>query len=567
MASYVKYAADEAGPHNPGDTITFRLPPTGFADFTRSFIEFDLTVADTDATVANAVHSFYLPAGAKGLIRNVMVRVPAVGEALEQVMNFNVLANAIQTAVVGPDEESYYELTEKLAKRDPFPLFTRQTGAGTASSQQTIRVRIDLGELGIGAVETFPLVATNGLEITVELEQAARCLQEYIFARPQSIEDQTGAAAVTAVVMDEPAYPRVDYGKTANDQPIKAAEEWAFVWNEGATLKHAIPDTVFSTTPALDQKYTSVFATGYTTAAAATNSIMVPAPIAWTPVDTTHIETTNAMTLEDCPFFVGQAVRVVYTDTTTKQVASRISEVQLVATKVRITLVTAMAAAGTNHVIYGLPADSVTYSLANARFRCMHVTPLPNQAEAVLRAAKSAAGIPIDIITARNYAEGFGAVARFQAKIPTPIQLTRALAILSVPVGNDGANTFDNRIRGLRALWSSCKYEVNGKSDPLQALDTSNLRPLESDIEVARALDQLHYASSMKHGRLRRIMHNRSQWMWAKPLNTSGVPRNVAGQNVHLEVELSGTSPAFMLNSFTYHFRRLLISSEGVQIV
>ena len=567
MASYVKYAADEAGPHAPGDTITFRLPPNGFADFTRSFIEFDLTVADTDATVPGAVHSFYLPAGAKGLIRNVMVRIPAVGEALEQVMNFNVLANAIQTAVVGPDEESYYELTEKLAKRDPFPLFSRQTGTGTDSAQQTIRVRIDLGELGIGAVETFPLVATNGLEITVELEQAARCLEEYIFAKPRSIEEKGAGGAVTVVAQAAAAYPVVDYGKTTNDQPIRVGEHYAFIWTDSATLKHATRQPVASLTATLDQKFTATFATAYTPAAATTDSIMVPAPITWTPVDADHIETTNAMALADSPFFVGMAIKVVYTDGTTKEVDTFITEVLLVATKVRITLNDAMDAAGTNHVIYGLPADSVTYSLANARFRCMHVQPLPNQAEAVLRAAKSAAGIPIDIITARNYAEGFGAVARFQAKVPTPIQLTRALAILSVPVGNDGANTYDNRIRGLRALWSSFKFEVNGKSDPLQALDTSNLRPLESDIEVARALDQLHYASSMKHGRLRRIMHNRSQWMWAKPLNTSGVPRNVAGQNVHLEVELSGTSPAFMLNSFTYHFRRLLISSEGVQIV
>nr|WP_281722910.1 hypothetical protein [Nitrosomonas nitrosa] len=604
MATFKKLHAEEGGPFSPGDRITFKISPgEGFADLTRSKIELRLTPSATGKVALT------LPGGGWSLVKRVEVRVQGLAAPLEQIDDVNRLAFALQCYGFGSDEAAARQLEQREAISDPFQFLNRDFAAAASTTYATKKVYLDLNLLGVGRYGTWPLAATNGLTIEILLEDAAKCLKDYRVCGPRipcTIARTGGNYTSATVYADARAFPRIDYSRTEDEDWLATqdvAEAYVYAGQTAATAT-SLRGTAVSVTR-IERSATTGGMVLYNTAApgddidAATGYLWRRLHVTFDNADgSTYFQTNADMTVENSPFFAGQQITCYVTGSGTT-VANvdytyhdvTIASVTLAGGKVRCTFTAALPNAagglGANVVgfIYGTAAAGVNYSVTEPRLILASVVPDAKQVEALKKQLNK--GLQLPIITVLSHRDTVPAGAlQHEHVVPTPNYLTRAFAMLTVPYAS-GANEFDRSIRGQRDYYSTFRWIVDGQSDPIQAINVSKVYPTLWDNENMRLFDQLRacikdnsaQTSGWGAGGLKRIMPNHISWHFPKALNSSGLPRNIAGTRVTLEFRASSALGAYIathgaaesrgtsLATFIFHMRMLTVSpADGMAL-
>lgn len=584
--------AVQGGPFSPGDTLTFQIPAgEGFADLTKSQIE--LRVTPTSAA-APAVH---LPAGGWGLISSIIVRIEGLAEPLEQIRDVNRLAAAIKHWTRSTNEVPSRQLVQREAVTEKFQFLSRNLGS--ASTLATKKVFLDLDLLGIGKYKTFPLAATNGLVIELQLAPAASAFREYLIGGPMIPVAQPAGAAYESVTLDASAraFPGIDFARSADENHFDDDDHVAVLGtatNYDGDRAQMNRQTFSATTGGMQLHFTAGVG-GVPTG----NDFAVFRDIR-IELDTSnpaaYFETTQDMTLAECPFYHGQRV-VMYTRVSFAPPAVptnyEASEVVLAAitqsgTKVRCTFATPLAAGARDALAFvrGNPVTDLSYSVTEPRLNLQHLTP----SAAMLDSTKEAVGrgLILPLMVAMSHSETFPAGAtQMSHVIPTPSYMTSALAAITIPTLS-GQTAYDYNVAGWRDYYTQMRWVVDGQSDPLQPVPLQYAWPTIWDSEAIRTFAQLNEAArELGTGggmfpQMQRIVKNHSHFMFPKPFNSAGLPRSIAGLRVALEVSASSatgalttpsnvgvkaaTSAGLTFTTFIYHVRRLKISSNGITL-
>lgn len=577
MAAIVdKLMAREQGPWGAGQVITWEVPAVGFADLTRSRLEWDFTPAPTPADPAGVV-ACTLPAGAAGIVKSIAVTT-LTGMPLERVEDYNILAHCVQAAGYGQDVSSYRQLAYGEMRNSLFDLLNRSTTAGTASTYRTKKMFLDLSTLlGVFKWESWPLEATGGLRIQVTLAAAENCMKRFtVGGEVIECDDAAGGAVTITTKAIEPAngatmnrivYPMIDQGRAATEPHFRVGDNVVFGFTDNTGAIVADVRALTSADYTSDGRMTLGF-TGQLSADPITVVSVFRSPSAAAVTFLAGGGGTGAFpaftTIADSPWFVGQEVTAVvqtggagdYAD-----VASRVASVTLAA---NATVLTFNPALGNNQVgfLRGTPATSMGYQITNARFRLRKITPPPAALEAMKK------GIEMDIVTltTSSFQVASGSL-RIDWQIPTPSYMGRALAIITVPTITAGAARFDLRTRGTRSFITSYQYWVDGQSDPLQPISLTAPNPPINDAAYLRTMQHLSAGTDGAFPSLKVLEAGRTNFFMPKPLGAAGTTSNIANKNVRLEANASAGLPAMQMNTFVFHIRRLVIGANSVQLV
>lgn len=596
MAAIVdKLASNEAGPFAPGGTITFELPPgEGWADMVRSRIELNVLPSST-ATVYQPDERFALttPAGGWGFVKNIQVETMA-GMPLERIEDAAVIAYALQQHGYGTDAEAYREMAYKENRRDSQDWLTVLLAGAAMSYYKTNRVFLDLGLLGIGKYETWPLVATGGLRLKITLNSAMAAFKPSEFNGATVACDNVAdpnPADFTQVITTARCYPMVDHERAATELRFRVGD-WMVLDRTQGGARTASLVRITAVAPTADGRMTITFGGGPAGGTGNMTNVVVyratgPDPDAAAPAapydpedfcvfDATdpcaHVDIKQYGTPEnDHPFYLGMPLTLITQAGGAGAFGSQTRIITAIATQgaapntfIRLTFDAALTA-GADRVgfVRGYSPTGLSYSITDPRFRLRRVQPPQNVAE------QFKSGLNLDLLTVANFPIQTGtAPTRIDATLPAPDYLTRALAILCVPTIT-GGTSFDQATRGQRSTYSDFQWWVDGESDPAQAIDVQRSRPPVWDVQMMRALDNLSKASDGILAPLKVLPPGRLEWCFPKALNAAGMSRDIGSKVVRLVVSYSAATAneALTLHNFVFHYRQLKLSPQGVQLL
>jgi len=574
-----KLACSTPIPAAPGATVSFQIPAgEGFADLTRSKIELDVQPS------ATGVPALVTPGGGNSFIQSVEISSLQGGEILERIQNYNILAAAVMEQR-GSNTAAYRELVNRESISDLYQ-WTNVPPGGLAASIARRKVFVDLNLLGLGKWSQCPVAALGGLKIDIVLSAASAVFSQWMLGGPVSCAGQAvvgGTGVLTLTVANgEYCYPNVDINTHRKEFPLNVNEQ-VFVVGQN------------NTGPDVRGQFTAItYISPSNNGSAQGMQISFTAPLAafddgiynnfqiyrrsFPVVYTTNTTLTsyNQTIVQNCPLYIGQRLSVwagtaanpsefTGTDLTT------ITAITQNGNNVVITVDTAIAggAVGGNVCIYAAPIANLNYSVLNARFNLQKLSP-PASALAGLSSLKSLA---MPIITCEHIAITQPAnMMHWDFNIPTPISYHSALGVIVVPTLS-GSSNYDDSVRGTRQQFGRFRFTVNGQSDPLQPIQTSAMRPTVYDIVCRDFWQQLAAAASqMSPGSLpqqERLQAQRSEWFFAKAFNQDGMPRNIAGLSVSLEVDAvpGYTFVATTLHAYVFHIKTIDINAGQITVV
>jgi hypothetical protein len=526
MSSVQKFIAVEGqGPFGADKRIQFEIPKSaGVLDLSKANLIGKIQIKSALVRVADCQAAYTLDDGIVDLIRECRVQTGS-GQVLDELQNVNVLACA-KNSFLNDDGTLSGRRVVELARRD---LLTRSQTTNTDSSYPQLKFTMPLSKtsLGVFDIDQFPAFS-EGLRTEFLLDEASVPLSQHLVDRQYSCADFGGANTATVTLAEVCHAPYFTPG-----------EEVVVSWDQGGNFKYEA-----TTIRSID--YSGKFAV-LTIAALSNTGADTQVTVqhaAWAPTQSASATTLDFEgRYEESPFYVGMALEVYTTDTGTAEIRTdlKVTEVDTAgapAGSFRITFTPAIA--GTNRdspFIRQIPASMPTWELTDL---AMEIPTSPADPAMMKQLTRSSMQFPVK--TFINIREMLQPALFSELTIPVTDFMAAARAIMSIPV--DMASTgAEGRLRGCRDFFRRYQFLIDGRSSPLQPVNTSvSIAPYH--------LSMIAEAFSQCGEEIRAIAPD--YMIWAKPLSALGASSDLRGKRVALRFERSTVTGAvgLMVNHF-----------------
>ena len=567
MATYEKICAAEAAPYMGRSRMQFYIDPNQqVVDLMNTFVQISLVPTWTAAAAGNLagdVPACYMKGGSASLIRSIDLQTRS-GTLLERVDYPNVLTCALQEMVINGRKEASMSVVEGLGRdcKDGYQFLTPYVGApGPTSAVKACNMRLKLSTiLGLFQISEFPIGYTDGLHVSIILENGPNVISQYQVGNPTPFADfadqSTGQTSV--LVSAGKVYPAIDYYRRADSDNYKVGD-------------HLIVSSTGVVNGLLGMHYCMVIAVSmndygiYSLTVAWTTAAGVAGngPAAQRDVTVVRAEyqcaisaapgggavhtmlTVVGMTPANSIYYVGEPITVAYvwSGHGALKANATITGIAANGNNLDITFTPGIADADNSGfdagaIIYGrLMTGGFDFRIDNAYLRLKRTIPT----DMVAHASRYSKGFQLPIKSYDSFRESFPATQRINTRIQTPVDLHNALAILSIPVLNSGGAGYDANIRGNRDFYTSYRWTVDNESSPLQPIECVKKWPAVHWNIVGSCLRQLNLLLTKT---------SPFSWVFPKPLGIQFSSTPIAGKNVNLEILGSQNFDQMTFNHF-----------------
>ncbi len=536
------------------DQIKINVPSyVGYIDPNASYLKFNLTMENARGMLVPDKNC-----GGHALIRNLEIRDGGNKSQIEYCEDYNanyaLLANYTKQNTLAHKRELFSGVVSKLADRPYDPNLYYQspvtaggtivapTGLGKTATTPTIQMPLNCGLWKQGQV--IPVVAMNGMRITIDTEDPLRALQ-YLKGEERFMGHNLGITNN-----------RIRPDQTGGGN-IKATGDDA----RGANAN--LSDTIFSIDLAMTDRFTCPFDVDdilyiSNVGGGLTNEEKLGTIVGFSNngagfVRVSYVPDRNqgAGLAQDHPRGTSQ----VYVKFTDRQSAHQVCGVGDVGADTK------------THVI-----SAPTYRMSNIELIVQQITP-PNQyAQATAQAVSGEKGVQMDIMAYELFRHNQNNVTGLQQML-IPTRMTRAKSIFSQPLMvSRFRSTEKSSLQGIPDNASTYEFIYGTKHYPsrLGQLARYSLVVNNRDRHRPEALhaSELQKAILNVDEKVLSLQNIDAHFAIARGLTKYGQVMNLTGQTLSLRVDYADdASQVKLFNNYVYGLRRIIINKDGVQAI
>lgn len=521
--SIQKYVPVEGnGPFTADQRIQWEIPKSaGVLDLSKATLVGKIQLTGVTPGTAGSFAAFAMDDGAVDLIRECRVQTSA-GKVLDELQNVNVLACA-KNSFLNDDGTMSGRRVVELAGRD---LITKSQTTGTASSYPQLKFTMPMQKtsLGVFDIDQYPAFS-EGLRAEILLDEASVPLSQHLVNRRYSCSNLSGAGATSATLSE-----------ICRDPFFAVGDSVVVRYTDAPTAKYETK-TITSLDYSGKFPVVSFSALANTTASTAV-SIMQAGVIPTSPsVDATTFTVPGK--IADSPLYIDMAIEVLNKNGATVEAKeTRIANLVQNADDFTVTIADAIQTANATSLgIRQLPASNPVWQLTDLSLEIPTTTA---DAKMMKQMTKSSMQFPVK--TFINLREMVQPSLFSELNLPVTDFMAAARAIMSIPVDMSTSDA-EGRLRGCRDFFRRYQFLIDGRSAPLQ--------PVNTGVSIAPYhLSMIAEAFSQCGEDIRKVSPD--YMMWAKPLSALGASSNLLGKRVALRFERTSIASAVgvMVNHF-----------------
>jgi len=544
VENYSVVAQSENGTQfNPGMKTVFRVPShLSFVDFNTSYMFFDFEVKNEVAKME------FTNGGVPEMLLRTW-RVLIGGHIVEEIDHPNVLVKAlkydygmdlgmreISQVINKSGENTSYQGFNGMGDNDDGKTSVADPPVdGTTSICDKIKIVLDLKFSGIfGSTQTFPVGMTGDVMIECIWEEARKVLKV------------------------------IDGGQL----PMDICDQAQMRLNAGCAVVSLPPGGVATTITAKASEHTSV---------------------------PNHC---GIATIAECPFSIGQAVRITGKHSNTNAQYDEVSpgnitDITIAGGVWTLTLGTGFGAPShaINHCRVSFPTlrsnttdqtkydngGKLTYEISVPTLALQVVVPPPQYVEAqAMKVARE--GLAIDVPTYTCYKSNtYAGIKSATIDIPCFSSRARSLLCIGVPQQNLGGNNVLSgyKVNGLYDDLHQYQFQIGEEREPVRPVNCENLSTYQQNV-AQEQLTELDKALKAGGCEVRSLRNYHENFIIGRALSAYGgsIPLTMKGARLYIDYlqqqkRTGDDVPVVAKNWFVYchHIRRLMITGQGIQVM
>lgn len=553
-AKSISVKPDAQVPYGVGGTgnllnqIKFNIPQyLGFIDPRETYLKFQLTMSGRGKPKPDP------RGGAHSLIRDVIITDGTGSTTLEEIQDYNALVNTWWDYTANQsinDKRDMYEGRSASKNQDAQLYYTAApsylAGAvATSSTRLTPDILMSLKTGIFGGGKVFPVVATKGLRVSLNLAELSNCLvmDNNNFGMEDDVLPNTGngflslgAAKTAAGAPDSKAQVNSVFSvlvKTGAQAPVGGNGV-----NASAAPFNNNPFEVGDILYIADSNGGNENELGIITAFS--------------------LGAANALQIVYCP---RRAVNAALPGGNDYAVDARIFVKSTDRTGPLIVYdATTPVAFRVNNVAWG-------YSITNLELICSVISPPTEYVNRLMKQMGTGGGLNIDIKTYHTYRHNVNMLNGLTSQL-IPATEQRAYSILSVPVFNQGLNLFtNNSFKGGTSGLQNYQYVFGGKLIPDRPIDLRRYSNGSGNVEALH-LNELEKTLNNCGYVVRDLNRVPDRFFIGRAFSKYGQVFNLKERDLSLRVQVAGAAANTERTyyHFVCHLRRLIIGPNGVQV-